>query len=30
METYRGMLRAALWVISIGILLDAVRRLYGA
>ena len=28
METYRGMLRAALWVISIGILLDAIRRLW--
>ena len=27
METYRGMLRTALWVISIGILLDAMRRL---
>jgi uncharacterized membrane protein YfcA len=27
MQTYRGMLRAALWVISIGILLDAIRRL---
>ncbi|MGB5200861.1 MAG: sulfite exporter TauE/SafE family protein [Sedimenticolaceae bacterium] len=26
-ETYRGMLRAALWVISIAILIDAVRRL---
>lgn len=26
METYRGMLRAALWVISIAILLDALRR----
>ena len=25
--TYRGMLRAALWVISIAILIDAVRRL---
>jgi uncharacterized membrane protein YfcA len=25
-ETYRGMLRGALWVISIGILLDALRR----
>ena len=29
MQTYRGMLRAALWVISVGILLDAMRRLYG-
>ncbi len=29
METYRGMLRAALWVISLGILIDAVHRLYG-
>ncbi len=27
METYRGMLRAALWVISIAILIDALRRL---
>ena len=27
METYRGMLRAALWVISIAILLDALRRM---
>jgi uncharacterized membrane protein YfcA len=27
METYKGMLRAALWVISIGILVDALRRL---
>ncbi len=26
-ETYRGMLRAALWVISFAILIDAVRRL---
>ena len=26
-ETYRGMLRGALWVISIAILIDAVRRL---
>jgi uncharacterized membrane protein YfcA len=25
-ETYRGMLRGALWVISVGILLDALRR----
>ena len=28
METYRGMLRGALWVISIAILLDALRRLW--
>ena len=28
MEAYRGMLRAALWVISIAILLDALRRLW--
>lgn len=27
MESYRGMLRAALWVISIAILIDALRRL---
>ncbi|MCG6966572.1 MAG: sulfite exporter TauE/SafE family protein [Chromatiaceae bacterium] len=27
MQTYRGMLRAALWVISIAILLDALRRM---
>lgn len=27
-ETYRGMLRTALWVISIGVLLDALRRLF--
>lgn len=27
METYRGMLRAALWVISIAIMLDALRRM---
>ena len=29
MHTYRGMMRAALWVISVGILLDGMRRLYG-
>ncbi|MDJ0740722.1 MAG: sulfite exporter TauE/SafE family protein [Gammaproteobacteria bacterium] len=27
MDTYRGMLRGALWVISVGILVDAVRRM---
>jgi hypothetical protein len=27
-ETYRGMLRASLWVISIAILLDALRRIF--
>ena len=27
METYRGMLRGALWVISFAILLDALRRM---
>ncbi|MBT8429117.1 MAG: hypothetical protein KJN79_04320 [Gammaproteobacteria bacterium] len=27
-ENYRGMLRAALWVISIAILLDALRRIF--
>lgn len=27
MDTYKGMLRASLWVISIGILIDALRRL---
>jgi uncharacterized membrane protein YfcA len=27
METYRGLLKAALWVISVGIVLDAMRRL---
>ena len=27
METYRGMLRGSLWVISFGILLDALRRI---
>ena len=26
-ETYRGMLRGSLWVISIAILADAVRRM---
>ena len=29
MDTYRGMLRGALWVISVAILFDAVRRLFG-
>lgn len=28
METYRGMLRGALWVISIAILVDALRRMW--
>jgi len=30
METYRGMLRGSLWVISLGILLDALRRMFPA
>jgi hypothetical protein len=27
MRTYRGMLRGSLWVISVAILVDAIRRL---
>jgi len=30
MENYRGMLRGALWLISIAILLDALRRIFWA
>ena len=30
MDTYKGMLRGALWVISMGILLDAITRILGS